>query len=789
MQSILLRPASPSSDLLSPVPSAVSFAPYIQFLKKQAKVSNGMKAKFYRFIIRKFEQHPLLLEPIEDLSVLSEYIELLHLVDATIFPLVYQEEKNLFALTPPMTLEMFYFSKGMYNTIVDKNTGFIKELHKSFSKININSRKENFLYNFILEQFYDIHYEFDNSMVYPLWDEETNLMKYYKAEIDRRFIKLSCNGPVPVIDPTKLIELRGGLIDIQQIRKILPVDLFSLEGFAIFNVCEITTQESIEQIKNTILGINELNENEVFDYIKGSLKTLLQENDLEVGLLPFLKVNNKFIIDEQFSKRSILLRVGCDRMSDNNSYTQLAIEYEKNPKPILLTAITNEVVRQMPMMELLYRSGIQSYLLLPLFNNGKLLGVLELASRRAGLINTAFISRLEPTKHLLSQVLQHNIYVFETKIEQTIKEKFTSLQPSVEWKFNDVAWSYIQKTNIDLKADIGNVVFEEVYPIYGAVDIRNSSVERNAAIQKDYLRQFEILELTLKELRRQIEITLLDEMIFKCIKWHAAIKEVLTAEDELKINDFFENDVNPLLQHFRSNHNEVNSIVLTYFEQSEIFKGVIHNNRDEYQQSIDLINNHLIGYMEKEKNILQKSYPNYFEKYKTDGIEYNIYIGQSIAPHKPFDMLYLKNLRLWQLSSMATITRMTHELLPAMKVKLETTQLILIHNNAIDISFRRDERRFDVEGAYNIRYEIMKKRIDKVHIYPTGERLTQPGKIALVYSNQKEAQEYIKFIEYLQDKHILCNDLEENIELEEVQGLYGLRALRVGVQLNSHGFL
>lgn len=782
METSILKSADPTREMLSPVPAKVSFAPYIDFLKKQIKVSDGMKAKFYRFIIRKFEQQPFLLQPIDDMLKLSEYNELLHLVDATIFPLVYEEEHNLFALTPPLTFEMFYYSKAMYHTIVDKRTGFIKELHKSFSKEFFKNRKESFLYNFILEQYYDIHIEFEHTMVFPLWDEETTLMKYFNVKIDRRFIRLSCSGQLPVIDPVTIIALRGGVTDLDLLRKLIPLDLFSLEGFAILNVYEITAQQSIEQIKNTLLGINELNEIEVFDYIKGSLKTLLQENDLEIGLLPFLKVNNRFIIDEEFTNRSILLSKGCDCSADNNSYLQMAGAYEKDPKPILLTTINNEIVQQMPMVEMLYHAGIKSYLLLPLFNNGKILGVLELASHRAGVINTAFLSRLEPARVLLSQVLQHNIEVFENRIEQIIKEKFTSLQPSVEWKFNEAAWSYIQKSTNDARADVDNVVFEEVYPIYGAVDIRNSSVERNAAIQKDHLRQLEILQLTLKELRQHIEIALLDEMIFKCVKWYDEIAEVLSAENEIKINEFFENDVIPLLKHFKKNHSAANSIVLKYFEQSEIFKGVIHHNRDDYQQSVDLINNHLIKYMEKEKIMLQKSYPNYFEKYKTDGIEYNIYIGQSIAPDKPFDLLYLKNLRLWQLSSMAAITQMIQGLLPQMKVKLHTTQLILIHGNPIDISFRRDERRFDVEGSYNIRYEIMKKRIDKVHIQATGERLTQPGKIALVYSNQKEALEYIKFIEYLQDQQVLNKDLE-HLELEEVQGLFGLKALRVGVPL------
>ncbi|MCW3089749.1 MAG: hypothetical protein JWP81_818 [Ferruginibacter sp.] len=783
MESTLLRTAERSQDLMSPVPSYVSFAPYIDFLRKQLSVADGMKANFYRFIIRKFEQHPILLQPIEDLMIMGEHNDLLRLVDATIFPLVYEEDNNLFALTPPMTFEMFYYSKAMYNTIVDKKTGFIRELHKSFSREYFKNRKETFLYNFILDQFYDIHYEFEHTMVFPMWDEQANLMKYFKVKIDRRFVKLSCNGPIPAIDPKQIIELRGGIIDVVQLRKLIPLDNFSLEGFAILNVLDITAQQSIEQIKNTLLGINELNTNEVFDYVKGSLKTLLQENDLEVGLLPFLKINNQFVIDEEFGNRSILLKMGCDKMAENNSYTMIAEAYEKDPKPLLLTTVTDEVLERAPMMSRLYQSAIRSYLVLPLFNNGKVLGVLELASHKEGCINSAFISRLEPAKHLLSQVLQHNIEVFENKLERTIKEKFTSLQPSVEWKFNEVAWAYIQKSSIDAKADVDNVVFREVYPIYGSVDIRNSSVERNAAIQKDHIRQLEILQFTLKELRRHIEIALLDEMIFKCIKWHATITEVLTAEDELKINDFFEKDVNPLLHHFKNNHSEVGGIVLDYFTQSEIFKGVIYHNRDEYQESVDLINNRLVKYMDNEKETLQRSYPNYFEKYKTDGIEYNIYIGQSIAPDKPFDLLYLKNLRLWQLSSMAAITRMTNDLLPQMKVKLRTTQLILIHSNSIDISFRRDEHKFDVEGAYNIRYEIMKKRIDKVQIASTGERLTQPGKIALVYSNQKEIEEYLKFIEYLQDQQILYDDLEY-LDLGDLQGVYGLRALRVGVQLD-----
>src|ERR1700749_3308782 len=113
-----------------------------------------------------------------------------------------------------------------------------------------------------------------------------------------------------------------------------------------------------------------------------------------------------------------------------------------------------------------------------------------------------------------------------------------------------------------------------------------------------------------------------------------------------------------------------------------------------------------------------------------------------------FDVLYLKNIRLWQLQSMAEIARLTYSLTEQMSRPLQTTQLIFIHSNPIDISFRNDERRFDVEGAYNIRYEVVKKRIDKVLIAGTIERLTQPGKIAMVYSNPGEAAEYHEYVKY-----------------------------------------
>jgi hypothetical protein len=132
---------------------------------------------------------------------------------------------------------------------------------------------------------------------------------------------------------------------------------------------------------------------------------------------------------------------------------------------------------------------------------------------------------------------------------------------------------------------------------------------------------------------------------------------------------------------------------------------------------------------------------------------------------------------------MVEITRLTASLELKLPLYLQTTQLILVHGKAICISFRRDERRFDVDGAESIRFEILKKRIDKVKVRETGERLTQPGKIAIVYTHEKEANEYDEYLHFLKQKDLITGE-KEMLDLEDVQGISGLRAIRIKVNVS-----
>ena len=170
--------------------------------------------------------------------------------------------------------------------------------------------------------------------------------------------------------------------------------------------------------------------------------------------------------------------------------------------------------------------------------------------------------------------------------------------------------------------------------------------------------------------------------------------------------------------------------------------------------------------------------------HRPDGVEHTMYIGASIVPDLPFDLAYVKNLRLHQLITCCKIGVAIEGLKQNLEVPLNITQLILVQDMPHSISFRMDEKKFDVDGAYGIRYEVIKKRIDKAMIAGSEERISQPGMIAIVYAFDREAEEDQRYLDFMQADNFLVGQVEE-LEIGALQGVSGLKALRV--QINMDG--
>jgi len=765
------------------IDSHLTFRKFIDFLKDRKMHEKTMKLKYLEFVISHFENR-LKGRDIIPVEEVTGYEDLLELIYSALFPAIEDERDNLWALSVPMRPVIFYGTGPFYDLLRDPVTGEVRA--SLIDKENHNRKSINleFTYSLIIKRLYNFTAYFPSStIIHSFVDEATGASGFYRLNVDTRFVDIVPKAPLPQLD---MEELQAHMHDgtaIPFLVERLPLTLFRFEGFAAITVTDITVEYVVESIKNTILRPDHTDGHTHYDMAIRSLRALAGNDAVDFGMVPFLRVNGKPVFSEEICCHSVLAEAALQQGEAEETYLSMAEKYFKDPKLIFFENLDESTDNKIFFLKTLRNSGVKAYALLPVWYNAQLAGVLEVSSRKEGTLDHALLYKLDIALPLLAQLLQKNIDEFEAELKSVTKENFTSIQPAVEWKFNEAAWHYIREQQYgEQRPVIDTIYFENVYPLYGAIDIRNSTVERNNALRKDLETQFEILIFTLINLQKHSGLGLLEELIFQCRKWQEAISGMLTTAEEMELNTFLKEKVDVFFSHFSDSRPDTASIIDPYLKAIDEESGLAFKARRDLELSIQTINKTVNRQLEKAMDELQKTYPCYFEKFRTDGVEYDIYIGQSIAPDKVFDLIYLRNLRLWQLTSMATIAVATHT--SQMPGRLVTTQLIFVHSNPIDISFRKDERRFDVEGGYNIRYQVVKKRVDKVHIRNSNERLTQPGKIAVIYFNEKEAEEYLGYVKYLQQKGVLEDDLE-HLELEELQGVSGLRAFRVGVKLSS----
>lgn len=771
MQQLLIDFTGNMPDGLQ-IDSALSFKPFMSFLRKRIKEEKTVKADFFKTVLEKFEAANL---P-DELSIEQFYANahLLEYFYATVSPMSAAEEETLWALWVPVQPIIIYGTEAFYTVLQSRKTALYNKTLEDYKKERIDM-----VYSYILKKFYNYHSPLKHEQYNAYQNEETGLFQYYTVHINTDFIEATAKGPLPELNFGKLHAHIAENTSAQYLEGILPLDFFQFRGISVSTIQDVTAEKAIDNITKIRLTRTAETDDVVYKNVIQSLKTLVCSSKIEFDLFPFVRVNGKMVYGFGRGGTGILYKTWGDQTLTPESFQRQASHYAANPNSFFSPDVAKENIQEFSFLQTFVNDGVRSLALIPVFHNGVLVGVLAMHTWAPDSFDEKTFAKLEPAIPAIAQLMQIYIDEFNLEIENIIKEKFTSIQPAVQWKFNEIAWEYLYRRKKDASiTETAPIRFTNVYPLYGAIDIRNSTVERNLAIQADLEHQLMQLLNLFTEAQAVQRSSLLDGMVFTCKTWLQKVAgEQLTTTEEGDITYFLQAESVEYLQHLSRQEPKLKERIESYIKT---IAEITDSNKHALDQSMILLNNTINNYLESEQEQLQKGYPCYFEKFRTDGMEYDIYIGQSIAPELPFSHFHLKSIRLWQLTSMAAIARITRGLLPSMPKPLRTTQLIFLHNNTIDISFRTDERKFDVEGAYNIRYEMIKKRIDKVHIRDTEERLTQPDKIALIYFNDKDVEDYLPYIYYLQEERVLDAEIEE-LKLEDLQGLTGLKALRVTV--------
>ena len=752
-----------------PAEMKLSFFKVIETLEQQAKGKDPAAASYAKELLKEVERFPELRTGISEVTNLKKYQKSIDRLCRVLFPesLLTNEIK---AVTPPFYFEPIHTSTRFSNIVIASGEEF------KFTMKDIDAETF-YLYccYFILSSYYGYPLGGGGPLIVDIFNKDQGLMRSYKMLVNADLCEFIPTEKAVDITREDFEELVDNFGDFELWKKKFPPNSWIMRGLTVVNMVDVTLDQSINTITSNLL----VKSTDAFEKIQGGIRSLLNKSNLDIGVLSL--ENNQLVPMDKHEVKSVLLQNGetlhCDEGMCDYTYGQLM----KKKEPLIVPDVATFHERaQGGLSGKLAKSEYKSYIIIPMVAEDELLGFMELGSKERYGLHSGILDALEEVIPILAMAKKRFASEEQNMVEAIIQQECTTIHPSVKWRFEEEAKNFLLKQLNDEQPVFKDIVFDHLYPLYGQLDIKNSSVRRNEAVSADLIKQMNGIMKVLKAAMKKRPMPAYEELVYRVESIKKDLKKGLSAGSEHRILNFLQADIYPIFDHLQKSDPELKALIDQYNGMLDEELNTVYQERKKYDTSVNLINQRLASYLDDKQQEAQEIFPHYFERYKTDGVEFNLYIGQSIEKNETFDTLYLRNLRLWQLMVMCEMENEFKTIQHELHTDIEIASLILVYNTPLSVHFRMDEKQFDVEGAYNARYEIIKKRVDKAHIKGTDERITQPGHIAIIYSQEQDAIEYRQYLDFLASKGYVQSGYED-VALEDLQGVTGLRALRVKV--------
>ena len=745
-----------------------SFGRIIENLRTEFTSGRLKNDEATRQDLEQIDKVPALVNGITEFSQISDHQDLLARLLKDYFP-------------PGLTDNEIKAVTFPYSGIIFNHTNRFKKIVASAGpEYNFNIRDFDDHQSYVLSCCLIIKYLFglDLDFSKPLFYDiplANGIIKHYRILYNGDFLELFANDQALEITKTDLQLLIDNYEDLSLWKKFFPPGSYVLRGFAIVSLYDATVENAVSILKEQLLSLNAPAFKSSAEAI---FRSIYRNPDIRFGFTVYDAEDQMFTTGglgyqvtsylvngkpQRSVPETLCLQAQQHLVSERRYFTISDVSRfrEKNPdSPVAITLDAQQ---------------LGSVILAPVVKNGQLLGVLEVVAPLAGQLNSINANKLEIIMPFFTTTIERLSAQFQNKIQAIIQDNYTSIHSSVYWKFREAAKGSLLD-GAESRSALPEINFVRVLPLYGQIDIKGSSQLRNESTRKDLTAQLESLNRLIGRCKPgriagdagMIQMTLekyISELSFSI---HAGTEQLISHYLQTEVHSLIDNVDDP----------DMTPMILDYFKQADQEKGEFHKYRRMYDTTITAVNNTLSSVIDEEQQEAQMIYPHYFERSKTDGVDHMIYIGSSIHPAKPLTPAKLSKIRLWQLLVMCKMERAHRNSITTLPYALEITSLVLIHSVPLNIRFRMDEKRFDVDGSYNARFEIIKKRIDKAYIKGSIQRIISPGKLTLVYADAIEASEYKGYLGQLAELGYVENNIED-IEIEDLQGVTGLRAMRI----------
>ena len=360
----------------------------------------------------------------------------------------------------------------------------------------------------VLNTFYKQKAKIYTAELMTLRDRHTKMERHFKFHIQLDYLNIKAVKPLKKLSKKQIHELLNNLHDEELWLKYIPPANFLFEGFLIGVLSDVTKEEILSEMKVMVAneGVKSDHENDR-DHLEVLARSFLDMPELQFGTLQ---------VGSNPWTESL---AWCLLRQHDHTIIQPSL---KGPEGAYAQVLQNNqatVVEDLslrkhlsPVEEALLAKGLRSLLLAPLRNqDGKIISMLELASPEPYRFSQFTVFELEEFISLME--MGNNVFFqeMENATQLTIQQEFTSIHPSVEWRFREVASTYHwDRVMEDNQSRMGEIVFKDVYPLYGQADIVGSSNKRNASIEADLMDNLERLYQVLVACKQAVPFHLLD---------------------------------------------------------------------------------------------------------------------------------------------------------------------------------------------------------------------------------------------------------------------------------------
>lgn len=756
----------------NPFQVEISFHKLIENLEEIAQSDIDYRANYAQALLKQVESVPELRTGITVLEQIDGHKTLIRNLLSDLFPTALSKNEIKAVTIPYHNITFNYSERFQY---------ILNHAGPDFDMVIRDFDDDRFYVMsclLILNKFYGRPWDISQPFFYDIPDLH-GFIRHYRILYNGDFLEILAT-PQTILLSTEDIELlMDNFHDIDLWKAKFPAASYILKGFGIMTLYDATTESAVSNLKTKLLSKPDQGD-AIAESFKNIFRSIFHISDLRIGYTALNAEGNKFILSP-FSKSvpSFILAemkaCDCHEMVCNDAFSELIKErkylsisdVEKFGCDHEETNFANRLLQQ----------EINSAIFAPVIKEDQLLGIVEVVSTKCHELNSINANKMDIVMPYLTDTISRYYSDIQNQVDAMIQNEYTTIHPSVYWKFKDEVLTHI---NDNRETVFHEVVFQNVYPLYGQIDVKGSSEMRNKTTKEDIVLQVNLLIEILERIFETKKLPLIEKKILELDALIQNIESTLNANSEQLALNYMQTEIHPILKQHQTDEPLVSDLIASYFDRLDPNSQNIYESRRKFDNSLSIINKKMSAILDRKQVDAQKHYPHYYERFKTDGVEHNLYIGNTITNKSEFDLNDLYHLRLWQFQVMCAMENQYHMLKPTLPYPLDVASLLLVFNHSITIRFRMDEKRFDVDGSYNARYEVVKKRIDKAFIKGTTERITQKEAITIVYTHQSEEDEYKRYIQFLQLKKRLGPNVEF-FDIEDLQGVSGLKGIRVRV--------